>query len=281
MHPVLFTVGTYAVSAYVALHWAGIVLAVVTAAWLAARRGLPVGRTAAVLAIAGVGSFVGARALSAALNPATAAAHPETFLGVRMGAFHLEGALIVGVAVGAVTARALGMELAALGDVAAIAVGLRIVLLRIGCFLAGCCFGVETALPWGVTFPTGSHAWAWHLTQGGPVGIGDLLAAGTPPPAVHPTELYEAAAALLAAGLAWWLHRRRVAAGTPALVAAITFLAFRAVDWQLRAPTYEAPQWVLVAISLACAMVCLASLVARGQRVLLTSGRSVPGVDNS
>ena len=267
MHPVLFPIGTDTVSAYVTFHWAGIVLAVVAAAWLAARRGLPVGRTAAVLAIAGVGSFVGARALSAALNPATAAAHPETFLGVRMGAFHLEGALIVGVAVGALTARSLGVGLAALADIAAIAVGLRIVLLRIGCFLAGCCFGTETALPWGVTFPTGSHAWAWHLTETGQVGIGELLAAGTPPPAVHPTELYEAAAALAAAGIAWWLHRRGAAAGTPALVAASVFLAFRALDWQLRAPTYEAPQWVLVAISLACATVCVAALLARRGQV--------------
>jgi phosphatidylglycerol:prolipoprotein diacylglycerol transferase len=41
---------------------------------------------------------------------------------------------------------------------------------RIGCFLAGCCFGRYCALPWGVTFPRGSEA---------PAGI-----------PIHPTQLY-------------------------------------------------------------------------------------------
>ena len=41
---------------------------------------------------------------------------------------------------------------------------------RIGCFLAGCCYGAETTLPIGVKFPTGSLA---------PAGI-DL----------HPTQIY-------------------------------------------------------------------------------------------
>lgn len=41
---------------------------------------------------------------------------------------------------------------------------------RVGCFLAGCCYGVETKLPIGVTFPKGSLA---------PTGIH-----------VHPTQIY-------------------------------------------------------------------------------------------
>lgn len=44
---------------------------------------------------------------------------------------------------------------------------------RLGCFLAGCCYGCRTDLPWGVSFPRGSEAWL----LGGPV---------------HPTQLYEA-----------------------------------------------------------------------------------------
>lgn len=44
---------------------------------------------------------------------------------------------------------------------------------RIGCFLAGCCYGVPTVLPWGVCFPPGSPA--------------ELAYPGS---AVHPTQLY-------------------------------------------------------------------------------------------
>lgn len=56
---------------------------------------------------------------------------------------------------------------------------------RIGCFLSGDgCYGIETNLPWGMSFP--------H-------GVDPTFAR------VHPTPLYELAAALL---IGWWLWRR-------------------------------------------------------------------------
>ncbi|MBZ5607924.1 MAG: prolipoprotein diacylglyceryl transferase [Acidobacteriia bacterium] len=50
---------------------------------------------------------------------------------------------------------------------------------RIGCFSAGCCWGVECHLPWAVTF---KNPEAWNLT-GVPLGI-----------PMHPTQLYESLA---------------------------------------------------------------------------------------
>jgi phosphatidylglycerol:prolipoprotein diacylglycerol transferase len=50
---------------------------------------------------------------------------------------------------------------------------------RIGCFAAGCCWGVECHLPWAVTF---RNPEAWNLT-GVPLGV-----------PMHPTQLYESAA---------------------------------------------------------------------------------------
>src|ERR1017187_3933630 len=57
---------------------------------------------------------------------------------------------------------------------------------RIGCFLSGDgCYGVETKLPWGMSFPNGIEP--------------------TPPfVRVHPTPLYELAAGLLIGGWLWW-----------------------------------------------------------------------------
>jgi phosphatidylglycerol:prolipoprotein diacylglycerol transferase len=34
--------------------------------------------------------------------------------------------------------------------------GLGLAFTRVGCFLNGCCFGIPTDLPWGVSFPSGS-----------------------------------------------------------------------------------------------------------------------------
>ena len=56
---------------------------------------------------------------------------------------------------------------------------------RLGCFMGGCCYGVPTELPWGMTFP-GTHQ------------------------AVHPTQLYDAAiAAVLGLGFLARFPRRR------------------------------------------------------------------------
>ena len=55
---------------------------------------------------------------------------------------------------------------------------------RIGCFLAGCCWGRPCKLPWAVQFPAGSFAHEHQSEQG-------LLEAGAALPLpVHPTQLY-------------------------------------------------------------------------------------------
>jgi phosphatidylglycerol:prolipoprotein diacylglycerol transferase len=54
---------------------------------------------------------------------------------------------------------------------------------RVGCLLAGCCWGIPTQLPFGVTF-TSEQA---HSITGVPLGV-----------KLHPTQLYEAALVLLA-----------------------------------------------------------------------------------
>jgi phosphatidylglycerol:prolipoprotein diacylglycerol transferase len=76
-------------------------------------------------------------------------------------------------------------------DVFAPGVVLGIGLTRIGCFLAGCCYGQPTDCPLGVHFPATAPA----TTQFGPV-------------AVHPTQLYASAGGFLVfAALLLWERR--------------------------------------------------------------------------
>ena len=64
---------------------------------------------------------------------------------------------------------------------------------RIGCFAAGCCWGEKCDRPWAVTF---SDPEAFRLT-GVPLEV-----------PLHPTQLYEAAAAALVFGTTFWWFRR-------------------------------------------------------------------------
>jgi len=91
-----------------------------------------------------------------------------------------------------------------IGDLAGYGIPLGLVFGRIGCFLAGCCFGRTCAAPPGIMFPKGSPAWQLHVDQ----GLISTTAVRSLP--VHPTQLYEAAACLLIfLWLYFWIRPRK------------------------------------------------------------------------
>jgi len=75
---------------------------------------------------------------------------------------------------------------------------------RLGCLLAGCCFGDRCSLPWALSFPSGSPASEWqhkaHL----------LDSTMQPSLPVHPTQIYESFASFALAGfLILYFHGRK------------------------------------------------------------------------
>lgn len=83
-------------------------------------------------------------------------------------------------------------------DVFAPAIALGHGIGRIGCFTAGCCWGVECERPWAVTF---TDQTANNLT-GVPIGI-----------SLHPTQLYEAFAEFAIFGFLYWRSKKTHADG--------------------------------------------------------------------
>ena len=89
-------------------------------------------------------------------------------------------------------------------DMAGIVVPLGISLGRMGCLLGGCCFGVPVAGPLGLRFPAHSPASEAQFKAG---QLSSPFETSLP---VHPTQLYESAAALgIAALLGLVLHGRK------------------------------------------------------------------------
>ena len=94
------------------------------------------------------------------------------------------------------------MQFAAPALAAAYALG------RVGCFLVNDDYGRPTTLPWGMKFPEGlppSTAGNLHQLFGVPIAPG---IDPTTVLAVHPTQLYEVAAMLLAFAILWVLRKR-------------------------------------------------------------------------
>jgi phosphatidylglycerol:prolipoprotein diacylglycerol transferase len=89
-------------------------------------------------------------------------------------------------------------------DMAGMVIPLGLGFGRMGCLLAGCCFGKQTDVPWALAFPPHSPASEAHFQEG------LLEAASYPSLPVHPTQIYESAGSLaIAAVLLLYLHGRK------------------------------------------------------------------------
>lgn len=89
-------------------------------------------------------------------------------------------------------------------DMAGIVVPLGIAVGRMGCLLGGCCFGAPLGGGWGLSFPSHSPASEAQFKAG---LLGSPFEPSLP---VHPTQLYESAAALgIAAFLGLVLHGKK------------------------------------------------------------------------
>lgn len=93
-------------------------------------------------------------------------------------------------------ARRRGIPFLVMADIFSPGVILGIGITRIGCFMAGCCYGLPTDHACGVQFPVGAPAWRL---------FGDV--------AVHPTQLYGSAAGFLIFGLLLLVERWRPVRG--------------------------------------------------------------------
>src|SRR5262245_32560999 len=113
---------------------------------------------------------------------------------VGEGGLSSMGGVAAVVVVLAVAARGCAGRFAGLAGAFAPAGIVALAIGRVGCFLAGCCWGMPTGLPWGVVFPE----------------LG--------PPARHPLQLYSAG---LDAALGGVLLRTRRSPGVTAATAAV------------------------------------------------------------
>jgi len=245
MHPVLIDtfVNGYHIhlSSYRAMAILGSLLAITFALFLSRRYGFPLRKMAVIVAVIAVGMFAGSRLLNVVLNPSVYQPGMYDPWQLSLHGFSMYGGLLAAMAGGYAACVLLGLNPWRVGDMLAPVLGLFLACIRTGCFLAGCCFGKITKVPWGVVFPKGSSAfWAQTKFEAGRFVFPDRVLP------VHPTQIYEGAAALLGGIVAFWLlEKRRLPSGTVFLG---FFLWFTAVRWtvyyfRVMPGTFSAPPW--------------------------------------
>jgi phosphatidylglycerol---prolipoprotein diacylglyceryl transferase len=178
-------------------------------------------------------AFIGARALNFFVNYSFYKADFAKLFEFSSHGFSLYGGVLGAIFAGYFIAKLRKIELFRFADLMTPFVGIGIILMRIGCFLNGCCFGKKTDFIFGVKFPDFSQA---HLKQ-----ISGSLFSGGTVKAVHPTQIYEAVFVFLCVLLAFYLifKKKKFASGSVFLISGALFSAFRWVNMYFRDLNYS------------------------------------------
>ena len=202
MHPILIKIGSFELASYGVMTALGYMAASFYLLQRLKKINLDKDTFWNLIFIAFVGALVGAKLLFVLVTwPQLTGSVLEKVMyfirGFRYG-FVFYGGMIVAVATLIFYMKKKRLPLLQTADFMIVALPLGHAIGRVGCFLAGCCHGKPTTMPWGVTF-TDPHAMV----------SADLL--GVP---VHPTQLYESLGNLIIFFLLHKLYARKHKNGT-------------------------------------------------------------------
>jgi len=192
MYPILFQLGSFHIFAYGFFIVIGFVTATVLAALRIRKSDIRISFESAVdlFFYAVLSAVVGSRILFVLINFDDYRQNPIKILKLWEGGLVFYGGLILAVMVGLVYMRRHRLPIWKLADLISPLVALGLFFGRIGCFLAGCCYGKETSLPWGVVFRN-------------PESLARLNVS------LHPTQLYDAVNGLAIFFFLSWMQKRK------------------------------------------------------------------------
>jgi len=192
VHPVLLTIFGHEIHSYQIAYPGSLLLGILLTTHLAKKEGCSEEVVLGGFLFALIGVLIGSRLLEILVRLPYYIDNPMKMLTMRRGVVLYGG--YIGAVVGSMGyVKYKKQPWLPLVDIAATMFGLGLFIQRaFGCFMAGCCYGRPTNLPWGVHFPEGSPAFKEYGSR-----------------AVHPSQLYEAILGLIMFGiLLLYRHKR-------------------------------------------------------------------------
>jgi phosphatidylglycerol:prolipoprotein diacylglycerol transferase len=190
MYPILFHLGRFTIYAYGFFIALGFIVGLVLATLKARKEGIPFATVVDLFFYTVLSAFLGARILFVLINFDVYRKHPINIFKIWEGGLVFYGGLILAVIVALGYTRWYRLSIWKLADLISPLIALGLSFGRIGCFLAGCCYGKETSLPWGVTFTDPNS----------------LARLNVP---LHPTQLYDAVNGLALFFFLNWMEKRK------------------------------------------------------------------------
>jgi len=193
MHPILIDFGSFTLYSYGVLLAAAYLVGLQFALIRARSRALDPQRVMDLGIWIIVSALVGAKLLLLVTDFHQFTKSPRALIDLLRSAGVFYGGLVTAVVAAFVYIRRHKMPLWTTTDAFAPGIALGHAVGRLGCLMAGCCFGRPTSVPWAITF----HSPTAAIETGTPLGQ-----------PLHPTQLYEAGAEFLILGVLLWLERR-------------------------------------------------------------------------
>ena len=193
MYPLLFELGPISIYSYGVLLGGAYFLAFWYAVRRARRAGLNEHRVMDLGFVGIVSAVVGAKLMLLVVDFDRYMSDPSQVLGLMGVGGVFYGGLLLAVPTCWWYIRRNGLPLWTTCDLFAPGIALAQGVGRMGCLLAGCCFGRPTEAPWGITFSSTLAA----ANSGTPLGV-----------ALHPSQIYESIAVLLILGVLLTGERR-------------------------------------------------------------------------
>lgn len=190
MYPILYKIGPINLYTYGFFLALGFLVAILVAGREARRLGLPEGRFYDLCFYIILAAIVGSRLLFVIVDPGPFLQNPLKIFALWEGGLVFHGGLIAALVTAFFYMRRYRMPWRPTFDALAVGMPLGVTFGRMGCFMAGCCFGKPSDLPWAVQFT--------HPETLCPVL--DYL---------HPAQLYEALLSLGVFGVVFWLRKRK------------------------------------------------------------------------
>jgi phosphatidylglycerol---prolipoprotein diacylglyceryl transferase len=254
MLPKLFSIGSFYVPTYGVLVALGFLAGLGITIRLARRAGLPPDKVTNLAVYCAMAGIVGAKLFMFLFDLGDYIRDPGQIFSMETlqaaGVFH--GGFILAFLVAVLYMRRQHLPAFPTMDAFAPGVALGQAIGRLGCFAAGCCWGKECDLPWGVRFRSDAAA---------PVPLDKTL---------HPAQLYESAADLIVFGILYRQFHRSHRPGTIiglylVLYSTARFLIefFRVHEQPLIGP-FSITQWIALAL-----FVVGAGILLRGRRAVL------------
>jgi phosphatidylglycerol---prolipoprotein diacylglyceryl transferase len=208
LYPDIITIGSFTITSFGVMMF----LSFISAAWLVGKQlqryGLPKELGWDMLAWVAIGGILGAKFYYLALHWDDLMANPVGEL-LSRGGLVWYGGLIGGVGAYYLQVRARKLPIATMYDATAPALAFAYAVGRLGCFLVGDDYGRYTEAWYGVAFPRGAPPSTAGILRR---EMGEAVPAHIPDSAVvavHPTQLYEIALALVMFAVLWRLGTRR------------------------------------------------------------------------